>query len=347
MIRNKRQPPFAIRAALCAAALASACALSSCSRREKRASLFLYTTNDPFISAFADQIRGLSAGKFSLQAFDADNSQIIQNEQIEAAIKKHPDLMIINPVDRLGMYPIINKLKQEGVPVVFFNREPLLEDLALWDRVYYVGARAEQSSQIQASLVMELFGNDPRALNRHDRNADGRIQAVILKGEQGHQDAEIRTAEAIRSFQEGGYDLDILTIEIADWNRDIAYDKMEGILDAFQDRIELVLSNNDAMALGAIQRMKERGIFRDNNGNGRIDSGDSSWIPVVGIDGLDDAVLQIQAGYLYGTVVNDSIAQSRAIVDLSSRILEGRGLADLSLEDGKYIWVEYKRFTLD
>ncbi len=347
MIYTKKRPPFAAMAVLCALALV--CALASCARREKRAVLFLYTTNDPFISTFAEQIRALSAGKFSLQAFDADNSQIIQNEQIEAAIKRRPDLMIVNPVDRLGMYPIINKLKQEGIPIIFFNREPLLEDLALWDRVYYVGARAEQSSQIQASLVMELFGNDPRALNRHDRNGDGRIQAIILKGEQGHQDAEIRTAEAIRGFQEGGYSLDVLTIEIADWNRDIAYAKMEGILDVFQDRMELVLSNNDAMALGAIQRMKERGIFRDNNGNGRIDSGDSSWIPVVGIDGLDEAVLQIQAGYLYGTVVNDSISQSRAIVALSGRILEraDADLSDLPLEGGKYIWVEYKRFTLD
>ncbi len=59
----------------------------------------------------------------------------------------------------------------------------------LWDRVYYVGTKGEQSAHIQANLIMNRFGNNPKELNQYDINGNGIIEAIILKGEQGHQDA--------------------------------------------------------------------------------------------------------------------------------------------------------------
>ncbi len=321
----------------------------SCSENEPEVGLGIYNMNDPYIYTFVNQIEDNSSEYFNLTLYNAQNSQMLQNEHIENMINLKSDLLIINPVDRLGVYPLIRSLKKEKIPVIFFNREPLLDDLMIWEKAYYVGARAEQSGRLQAELVMDLFGNDPGHLNKFDRNGDNRIQAVILKGEQGHQDAEIRTTEVVRAFQQKGFKLDILLIEVANWNRDQAYEKMDGILQEYGSRIETILSNNDAMALGAIRQMRRRGWFMDSNGNGRIDPDDNKWIPVAGIDGLDEAVVNIEEGYLYGTVINDSNEQAKAIVELARYLLGELEESELGYKiiDNKYIWIDYKVFLLD
>jgi methyl-galactoside transport system substrate-binding protein len=338
----------ALSALLCAALCASLSVVpfASCAKKEARAALLVYNEKDPFIQAFASQIIAKASGRFTIDRFDAGNSQLIQNEQIEYMLSEKADLMMVNPVDRLGAYAIIRKLQAKKVPVIFFNREPLAEDLALWDKTYYVGARAEQSGQMQARVVMDLFGGDPSRLNEYDKNADGVIQTIILKGEQGHQDAETRTSEVLHSFETNGFAIEVLALEVANWNRDEAYAKMGRLLANHQRRIELVLSNNDDMALGAISRMRQSDLFKDTNGNGRIDRSDKTWIPVVGIDGLAEAEESIAAGYLYGTVKNDSLGMAAAMVELADVLLGRAPLSSLTfpLEEGKYVWIDYQPF---
>ena len=323
--------------------------ICSCSDSRKKVSLLLYNGEDLFVQKFAAQIIDMGEPYADVMTFDAKNSQILQNETLEIQIKEGCDLMMINPVDRLGAYSIIKKLRNEEIPVIFFNREPLLKDLVLWDKTWYVGARAAQSGQMQAELAMELFGNDPENLNRYDRNGDGQIQTIIFKGEQGHQDAEIRSSEVVRTFRVNGFVLDILVTEVANWDRDESYDKTGTLIAHYGEELELVLSNNDAMALGAISRMRQMGFFKDNNENGRMDKDDESWIPVLGIDGLDQAVEQIREGYLYGTVINDSESMARAMAALADAVLNAKDLGALPfpLEDGRYIWIDYKPLTIE
>lgn len=323
--------------------------LFGCSAGEPRVALFSYNGADPYIATFVTQIEQEAAGRFGLTVYDARNSQILQNEQIAGALRDRPSLVIVNPVDRLGAYSIIRHLRELDIPVIFFNREPLARDLALWDRAYYVGARAKQSARLQAELVMELFGGNPNALNGHDANRDGRIQTIILKGEQGHQDAEIRTAELIAAFEARRFRLDLLAVEVANWSRDEAYAAMRDLLRSHGDALELVISNNDAMALGAIARMRQDGYFADDNLNGRVDADDQRWLPVVGIDGIGEAVEQIESGYLYGTVVNDSQRMAAAIAELAEVIVGERTAAELSvpLSDQTYVWVDYRPFVFE
>ena len=322
--------------------------LSSCSIKEKTAGLFLYNLQDPYVDIFAEHIIDFASGIFAVESMDCQNSQIIQNEYIEKQIRKKNDIMIINPVDRLGAYSVIKKLKSVNIPVIFFNREPLPKDLDLWEKAYYVGAKAEQSGRLQAEMVIDLFGGEADKLNKYDRNGNSLIETVILKGEQGHQDAEIRTAEVVRAFKENNFKLDILVTEVANWRREEANDKMKKIIDDYGSRIELVISNNDAMALGAVGAMRQKGLFRDSNNNGKIDKDDDSWIPVVGIDGLEEAVEMINKGYLYGSVLNDSYTQARAIAELAEVIMKNKNPDNMNfpLVDGKYIWIDYKPLNL-
>ncbi|KAF0226713.1 MAG: methyl-galactoside transport system substrate-binding protein [Erysipelotrichaceae bacterium] len=323
--------------------------LSACSAGPKTVPLFIYDGNDAYISEFEIKIHQAVGEDFLIKTYESQNSQIIQNEQIDQVFKDKHTLLIINPVDRLSVYAIIEKARQNDTTLIFFNREPLESDLYSYDKAYYVGADATQSAELQASVIMDLFDNDPKNLNQLDKNQDGIIQTVILKGEQGHQDAEARTKFVIQELNQAGYKIQVLDIVIANWDREIAYSLMDGLLEKNGEAMELLISNNDAMALGAIERLSEKGFFKDSNQNGIIDRVNEPWFPVVGIDGISTAIESIKAGYLYGTVKNDSQNMALIIIELTKWLLEKRSLEDFPYEikSGKYVWVNYQKMTLD
>jgi methyl-galactoside transport system substrate-binding protein len=320
--------------------------MSGCQSINSTIPLILYDETDPYILEFKNYILEDAIGNLDIKAYDSQNSQLIQNEIIEGLFENQPQVLIVNPVDRLGAYTIINEAKKLDIPLVFINREPIKKDMNSWDKLYYIGAPAENSAIIQSEMVIELFGN-PNDLSELDKNNDGVIQMVIFKGEQGHQDAEIRTEVIVDELEAYGYELEILSIEICDWQRDRAYDSMNKLLLDLEADIELVISNNDAMALGAIDAMVENDLFIDIDENNIIDPEVDTWIPVIGIDGIADATPYLESGYLYGTVINDSKTMSLILIELVQAILNDTDLTTLSfeIEDEKYIWVDYKRYV--
>lgn len=62
----------------------------------------------------------------------------------------------------------------------------------------------------------------------------------------------------------------------------------------------MVFANNDDMALGAIDALKESDV--------------EHWPLVVGIDGTDVALDAVDRHELYGTVLNDAKGQARAML---------------------------------
>jgi methyl-galactoside transport system substrate-binding protein len=101
---------------------------------------------------------------------------------------------------------------------------------------------------MNGELIADYFLRNPQA----DRNGDGVIQYVMLKGEPGHQDAELRTVYSTQALRDAGFALENLAEETAMWVRTIAQEKMAHIIASYGERIECVISNNDEMALGAI-----------------------------------------------------------------------------------------------
>lgn len=129
----------------------------------------------------------------------------------------------------------------------------MAEDLHQWEHLYYVGADARQSGILQGELAVDLIKEDDRI----DKNKDGKIQYVVLEGEMGHQDAIIRTENAVNTLKQNGVEVEKLSCKIANWNRAQAQNRMEQIIGEYQNKIELVLANNDDMALGAVDVYKK------------------------------------------------------------------------------------------
>ena len=108
--------------------------------------------------------------KVVMDIVDAKESQSVQNSQVERFISLGCDALCINMVDRSAASDIIVQAMDADVPVVFFNREPVEEDMERWDRLYYVGADAKQSAVIQGTILADAYDGDPSSL---DLNGDG------------------------------------------------------------------------------------------------------------------------------------------------------------------------------
>ena len=215
------------------------------------------------------------------------------------------------------------------MPVIFFNREPVTEDLMQWDRLYYVGAFAEQSGTMQGELAVELIESDSGV----DRNRDGKIQYVVLEGEAGHQDAIIRTENAVDTLKSNDIEVEKLSYGIANWNRAQAQNQMLQMISQHQNKIELVLANNDDMALGAVDAYEKLNYTE-------------SALPVfLGIDGTDVGLEAVRDLKLAGTVYNDKEGQASAMLKLSVALVTGDGMDKIGFEKERYIYLPYFKVT--
>ena len=292
----------------------------------------IYKFDDTFMSYVRRNIEESAKGKADLNVVDSQNQQPTQNDQIDQFLVQGFKALAINPVDRTAVSVIIDKAKAKNVPVVFFNREPAAADMAKWDKVYYVGAKAEQSGTLQGEIVVDHWKANPGA----DRNKDGKLQYVMLTGEPGHQDALLRTEYSIKAITGAGIQVEKLAEDTAMWDRVKGQEKMVAFLAAHGDKIEAVLANNDDMALGAIEALKAAGYF----------TGDK-LMPVVSVDATPPALDALEKGTLLGTVLNDAPNQGKATLDLVFALATGAEVktATAPLTDGKYVWVPYQKVT--
>lgn len=264
----------------------------------------IYKFDDTFMTGVRNAMSDAANGVAKLDIVDSQNAQPTQNEKIDLFISKKYSSMIINPVDRTAAGVIIDKAKTANTPVVFLNREPIAEDMNKWDKVYYVGAKAEESGTISGQLIVDYWKANPKA----DKNGDGKLQYVLLQGEPGHQDAELRTKFSVQAIQDAGIEVEALAVDTAMWDRVKGQEKMQAFLASHGDKIEAVLANNDDMALGAIEALKAAGYF----------SGDK-YMPVVGVDATAPAIQALEDGTLLGTVLNDAKSQGKHPLRLPQR----------------------------
>ncbi len=297
-----------------------------------RIGVTVYDQYDTFISemmnCFTEDIQQLqeeTGVSITLEVLDASGSQTTQNDEVKTLIGKNCDVICVNLVDRTEPTTITDLAKKADVPIIFFNRELVAEDLERWEKLYYVGADAFQSGTLQGELAAELFMAD----DSRDKNGDGICQYVILEGEPGHQDAIVRTELCIQALSDSGLEAEKLSYGIANWNRAQAQTKFAQMLSTYGNDMELVMANNDDMALGAVDALKASGIDREN------------WPIIIGIDGTSVGLAAVEEGDLSGTIYNDKEGQAEAMLQLAYALTEGTGLDELNIEDDHYIRLAY------
>ena len=293
--------------------------------------------DDQFQSGFRIIMEGQAEelGGITLDMQDAANDVSTANNKLDAALTKGTDVVAICAPDRESTKTMAQKCDADGVPAVFFNMEPMESTMESYDNIWYVGAEAAQSGEMCAQALINYWNENTEIA---DKNGDGVLQLVILQGEIGQQDVQLRTQAYEDTLKAQGIDYEILAMDTANWDQAQALDKMNAWITAYGiDGIEGVLCKNDSMAMGAVQACI-------NNG---YNSGDpEKFVPIVGIDANIDALEAMKAGSLLGTVLNDRQNQSIAIINVIKAVNAGQEITEdvVGVDctvDGKYIWVPY------
>lgn len=283
----------------------------SVAQADTKIGVTIYKYDDNFMSLMRKEINkeADTLKDVKLLMNDSQNAQSIQNDQVDVLISKGVKALAINLVDPAAASTVIGKAKPDNIPVVFFNKDPGEKALAKYDNAYYVGTDPKESGVIQGELIAKQWKANPAL----DLNKDGKIQYVLLKGEPGHPDAEARTKYVIEKLAELGIQTEQLFMDTGMWDAAMAKDKTDAWLSSAKaNDIEMIISNNDGMAMGALEATKAHG----------------KKLPIFGVDALPEVLQLIKKGDIAGTVLNDGVNQGKAVVQLANNLAQGKGTAE-------------------
>ena len=232
----------------------------------------------------------------TLQIEDAKDDVSKQLSQVQNFIANGVDAIIVNPVDTSATGAITKAAADAGVPLVYVNREPIDVD-KLGPKAAFVASNEAESGTLEAKQICKLLG--------------GKGNILVMEGVLSNQSAVQRTKdihEVISTPDCSG--MKVVAEQTANYDRTQAQNLMTNWLSKGM-QFDAVVSNNDEMAVGALQAMKSAGV-------------DTKKAVVGGIDATQDALASMKAGDLKVTVFQDAAGQGKGAVDAALALAAGK-----------------------
>ena len=246
-----------------------------------------------YIKQLADVIEEYSAEKgISIVTADGEGDASNQISQVENFITQGVDAIILNPYDKDGCIPAAQKAAEAGIPCVGLCTQ--LSDLSILTS--YVGSNDVQAGEIEMQQVADAL--------------DGKGNIVIIEGPMGIS-SQIQRYEGIENILKNYPDIKVLYTQTANWDRAEAMALMENWLQT-GEQIDGVVAENDEMAMGAFNACKAAGLD----------------IPVVGIDGIPDALNSVKEGGMICSVLQNSTKQAQTAFDVALAAAKGEAVED-------------------
>lgn len=301
---------------------------------EINAAVFWYDYSDAFLSTVRDALNTeLIKLGVSYSNYDAENTQSLQNYQIDEAIENGTDLLIVNIVEMSidTTQAIVDKAKAANIPIIFFNREVDDEVINSYENACFVGTRAAEVSEKQGTMAGEYIVENYDAV---DINGDGCISYIMMKGQLGCAELEVRSEYAVefcnKELTTAGkpelvyYDPNNSDkFQLTNWKKDEAFNQMTTALSTnpidSDAPIELVICNNDDAAMGCIEALNAVGY-------NTCDS--KKFIPVFGVDYTAEAAKAIAAGRMTGSILLSATGMAETIAVLTENVMNGENVFD-------------------
>lgn len=229
-------------------------------------------------------------GGIELIETDGQNQTTKQTADVEAAIIRGVDGIIISPIDAVAMGPALQQAVEAGIPVITIDRRvDGVEGIAA-----HVGADNVIGGQAQANLIIEMFPDGARIVN--------------LQGQPGSSPAIDRN-KGVHDILDSMSDKYIFVAEqTANFAREQGASVTEAILAGLDSPPDVIVAANDDMALGALQVVQEQGLD----------------IAIIGFDALPEALASVRDGGLTATVEQFPGGQSATALQLLvSHLREG------------------------
>jgi len=322
--------------------------VSAISNFSKRApvnvGVFLDNSNAMYISFLKQNLELIqkeNENKVKFTFFDAKDNQNVQNESIDKALTQNFDLFIVSIItpNLKDVESTLRKIMEKNIPLIL-NPDPtkdIINFVKSYKRFVVIGADFEQSGTMEGKILANEWNSNKESI---DKNHDNILQYVMLKGRIGSQLTYLRTKYSVLALNDAGIKTEELASPSCEWMQDCAESSIESLFLKYGNKIEAIISNNDAMAVGAVEALQKYGYNKGDK---------ATTIPILGIDGMPAAKDLIQKGFMAGTVVVDPHDLAEALYAIGMNLDSGR----YPLENTNYkfddtgftVHLTYKEYT--
>ncbi|GIM29285.1 sugar ABC transporter substrate-binding protein [Clostridium polyendosporum] len=250
--------------------------------------------NDKFLSYMLNEMKNYSKSLNDVEVVfvDSKGDSNIQLAQVENFISEGADAIIVNPVDTNSSKPITDKAKAAKVPIISLNEPFQIQN----DAASYIDSDSKQSGILEMEYLAKKM------------NFKGNV--VIIMGRMDNEAQRLRT-EAYHEVIAKYPDMKIVAMQPADWNRARGMALMQNWLESGK-QIDVVVANNDEMAIGALKAIEAAGKL------GKITVG--------GIDTTPDALDYLKSGRLAVTVFQDGAGQAKCAIETAVKVAKGESV---------------------
>jgi len=227
----------------------------------------------------------------SYQAAQNEGDQLGQLSIAETMITQGASVLLVSPQTNSNLEPAMGEAKAAGIPVVNVN------DAVIPMAVHYVG-NVQRDNGVR--VAKWFLANRPQG---------GKL--AVIEGQAGVYAAGQRTNGFKSTIAAGGDKFQVVASVPGNWDRQLSYDAATTILQQHPDLIGFYC-NNDTMALGVVEAVKNAGLL--------------GKVAVFGTDGISDAYASIRAGELTGTVDSFPVLTGEVAVEAALRIVAKENL---------------------
>ncbi|MCE7985396.1 MAG: sugar ABC transporter substrate-binding protein [Caldilinea sp. CFX5] len=262
--------------------------------------------DDLWLTILRDAITEYAATQEGVELIMVDSKEDVatQLSQVENFVTQGVDAIILIPPNTDATDPATKLATDADIPLVYVNRKPA----NLPEGVYYVGSDSIIAGRLQMEWLAEQLG--------------GKGNCVLMNGNLSQEAAQMRTA-GVKEIVEKNPDIKIIKEDTANWSRAEGLALMENWLST-GDQIDCVASNNDEMAIGALQAIEAAGKL--------------GQILVGGVDASPDALAMMDEGKLNVTVFQNAAGQGEGGVKTAIALARGETVDQL-------VWVDYELVT--
>lgn len=254
--------------------------------------------------------------KVNFTFFNANDNQTIQNESIDKALKENYDLFIVGIVSTnlKDVESALRKIMDKNMPLIINpdTSQDILNFMKPYKQFVIIGADFEQSGTMEGKILVNEWNFHKESI---DKNHDDVLQYVMLRGRIGSPLTYLRTKYSVLALNDAGIKTEELSSPHCEWIQDCAENAIESLFLRYGNKIEAIISNNDAMAIGAVEALQKYGYNKGSQ---------ISTIPVVGIDGMPAAKELINKGFMTGTVIVEPHDLAEALYAVGMNLAKGR-----------------------